>query len=154
LLAPLLGAALEGSLTSGDHALTGPIRRGDVGTVNTHLTALAHTAPEFLPTYRELARATASRAVELNFLTPAAAMRIFDALEGSTDSSDGPGSPGTHVVTTIADLRARLTNRRRAVVMTMGALHEGHLELVRHAKQHAQEVVVTIFVNPLQFGQS
>lgn len=45
---------------------------------------------------------------------------------------------------------------RRAVVMTMGALHDGHLELVRRAREHAGpagQVLVTIFVNPLQFGQ-
>ncbi len=40
----------------------------------------------------------------------------------------------------------------RAVVMTMGALHGGHLALVAAAKTSAKHVVVTIFVNPLQFG--
>ncbi|MCU1595381.1 MAG: pantoate--beta-alanine ligase [Frankiales bacterium] len=41
---------------------------------------------------------------------------------------------------------------RVAVVMTMGALHDGHVELVRQARTQADSVVVTIFVNPLQFG--
>lgn len=39
-----------------------------------------------------------------------------------------------------------------AVVMTMGALHEGHAQLVRDARQRAASVIVTIFLNPLQFG--
>ncbi|MFJ2690132.1 pantoate--beta-alanine ligase [Pseudomonas sp. NPDC087336] len=50
--------------------------------------------------------------------------------------------------------RARSENKKVALVATMGNLHEGHIALIDVAKQHADFVVATIFVNPLQFGPS
>lgn len=63
VLEPLLTAALSNTLQRGDAALTGPVARGDAGTVAGHVAMLRKVAPDIRPTYLALARATAQRAL-------------------------------------------------------------------------------------------
>lgn len=81
LLGPLLSAALDNALRHGDRALTGPVARGDVGTVRKHLAVLRDQAPATLPSYRVLAHRTAERAEAAGLLKPEAATEVRTTLE-------------------------------------------------------------------------
>jgi pantoate--beta-alanine ligase len=78
-----------------------------------------------------------------------------DELPGGTDTGGGStAAGGTEVLHTRAELAAAVAGApgEVAVVMTMGALHEGHRQLIRAARARSAFVLVTVFVNPLQFG--
>jgi predicted short-subunit dehydrogenase-like oxidoreductase (DUF2520 family) len=80
LLAPLLSAALDNVLRLGDAALTGPVSRGDVATVATHVDTLGRRAPDMLPAYLAMARRTAERARDSGRLTDAQAEAVLAVL--------------------------------------------------------------------------
>jgi predicted short-subunit dehydrogenase-like oxidoreductase (DUF2520 family) len=81
LLGPLLGASLDNALRFGDAGLTGPVARGDAGTVAAHVAALSGT-PTVQAAYIALARLTADRALAAGVLAPADAERLLDVLGG------------------------------------------------------------------------
>lgn len=94
LLAPLLRAALDNALRLGDRALTGPVARGDAGTIADHLRALAGAAPDSVPAYRALARRTADRAITAGQLSPAGAVRLLAALSDPPPRAPVPATAG------------------------------------------------------------
>ena len=80
VLGPLVSAALDNALRAGDAALTGPVARGDAGTVAEHLRQLQSLSPDIRPTYVALARATAERALASGRLKPHVAEPLLDIL--------------------------------------------------------------------------
>jgi predicted short-subunit dehydrogenase-like oxidoreductase (DUF2520 family) len=83
LVAPLLSASLDNVLRLGDAALTGPVSRGDVATLTTHVRTLARAAPDVLPSYVAMARRTAERAQASGRLTADQAAAVLAVLEAS-----------------------------------------------------------------------
>jgi len=99
MLGPLLRATLENALASGEAALTGPVARGDAGTVAAHAEALrehdAGAGGDILEAYLAMARATARRAGSRGLLKPDQLDAIRKALAGIDGlDDDGPDNSG------------------------------------------------------------
>lgn len=106
--------------------------------------------PEMAPPFaREYARLS-------GFIVEAAARYVEEVRSGVFPA---PAGAGPLVIHTIAEMRrvrrcARLRDARVGFVPTMGALHEGHAELIRRARAECDWVAVSIFVNPIQFDRA
>jgi predicted short-subunit dehydrogenase-like oxidoreductase (DUF2520 family) len=103
MLGPLLRATLENALASGESALTGPVARGDTGTVAAHARALGEhdggAGGDILAAYLAMARATARRAEGRGLLKPDQLDGIREALTATADDEpdkNGPGAKGGH----------------------------------------------------------
>ncbi|MDN4643768.1 Rossmann-like and DUF2520 domain-containing protein [Arthrobacter sp. PsM3] len=94
MLGPLLRATLENALASGESALTGPVARGDVGTVAAHAESLREhdggSDGDILEAYLAMARATARRAGRRGLLRPEEQDSITRALEGPDRDGNEP----------------------------------------------------------------
>lgn len=88
VLAPLLTAALDNGLRRGDRGLTGPVSRGDVGTVRDHLETLAERAPQSVAAYVAMSKRTTQRALAAGRLKRHEGAPLLDLLDGAR--SDDP----------------------------------------------------------------
>jgi predicted short-subunit dehydrogenase-like oxidoreductase (DUF2520 family) len=91
VLAPLLSAALDNGLRRGDRGLTGPVSRGDVGTVGDHLQTLTERAPDSVAAYVAMAQRTTERALSAGRLKRHEGAPLLDLLRAARDA-DPAGS--------------------------------------------------------------
>jgi predicted short-subunit dehydrogenase-like oxidoreductase (DUF2520 family) len=92
VLAPLLTAALDNGLRRGDRGLTGPVSRGDVGTVRDHLETLTERSPQSVAAYVAMAERTTERALAAGRLKQHEAAPLIELLGAHHRDEDPAGS--------------------------------------------------------------
>jgi predicted short-subunit dehydrogenase-like oxidoreductase (DUF2520 family) len=91
LLSPLLYASLDNALRNGDAALTGPVVRGDAGTVAAHVDVINDVSEQARRAYVGMARLTADRALAAGRLAPQQAEALLSALASRDSGDEDPG---------------------------------------------------------------